>query len=384
VRALTEADAPIFRRELREFLEVHAPVEAVGARGRSVDGIPDWARRWQAALFDNGWLIPDNPPGLGGRNASSVELLVYLEEMVSHGLVRSVHYPGYGIVAPTLREFGNPSQKGLIIPAFRGDETWCVGMSEPDAGSDLSALRTRATRDGESFVVEGGKIWTSYAMLADWCLCYVRTDTADSAKNGVSVLIVNMQAPGVTVHPLRQVTGQAEFAEVVFDGVVVHEDQLVGGLGQGWQIALAALGYERRGLWVEWLAGIAYGVQELMLFARSSGAIRDPEIAMDLAGAYERVLSTYALGLKSLPQTSTHDLGSHSLLKLAVSELAVELSDLGIRIGHAQDRVDGGLPGPFALQQLFRALGDTIGGGTAEMQRNAIAVRMLGLPGPRR
>jgi alkylation response protein AidB-like acyl-CoA dehydrogenase len=384
VRALTEADAPAFRRELRQFLEAHAPEEAVGAGGRSANGIPDWARRWQAALFDNGWLIPDNPPGLGGRNASHIELLVYLEEMVSHGLVRSVHYPGYGIVGPTLREFGGLHQQGLIVPAFRGDATWCVGMSEPDAGSDLSALRTRATRDGRSFVVEGTKIWTSYATLADWCLCYVRTDTGDSAKSGVSVLIVNMRAPGVTVHPLRQVTGHAEFAEVVFDGVVVPEDQLVGAVGQGWQIALGALGYERRGLWVEWLAGITYGVRELMLHAWSSGASRDPGIAMDLAAAYERVLSTYALGLKSLPQTSTQGLGLHSLLKLAVSELAVELSDLGIRIGLFVDGLDGGLPGPLALQELFRALADTIGGGTAEMQRNAIAVRTLGLPAARR
>ena len=300
--------------------------------------------------------------------------------MALRGLTRSLHYPGYGIVAPTLRKFGSSEQHAFVAPALRGDDIWCVGMSEPDAGSDLSSLRTRARHDGRCLVVEGSKVWTSFAAVADQCLCYVRTDGTASARAGVSVLIVDMRARGVEVHPLRQVTGSADFAEVIFDGVRVPEERLVGGYGDGWRIAIASLGFERRGLWLEWLTGTVHSFRELVALARSSGAVADPTITIELARAYEQLSSLFALGLRGVSQLSDEGLGAHSLLKLAVSEFAVDLADLGVRLGYPESIASLEVPGSHGVSNVLRSLGDTIGGGTAEMQRNAIAMRMLGLP----
>src|SRR5205807_1347755 len=203
-----------FRAELAAFLDENAPREARGrdfATSNGEEGIPGWARRWQATLFDSGWLVPGYPPELGGRNASTVQTLVYMEEMASRGLPRSLHFPGYAIVAPSLLEFGTDEQKALAPAALRGDTVWCIGMSEPDAGSDLAALSTRAVLDGDQFVVNGQKVWTSYAMWAQKCFLYARTDPAAPKHRGISVLIVDMDTSGIEVRPLRHITGNVDF-----------------------------------------------------------------------------------------------------------------------------------------------------------------------------
>src|SRR5574341_2205603 len=232
-----EEDA--FRAELGAFLDEHAPPEAVG-RGMDPDwsegGIPDWARAWQATLFDHGWLVPGYPPEHGGRNASDVQTLVYFEELAARGLPRSLHFPGYAIVAPSLLEFGTDEQRTFVPAALRGDTVWCIGMSEPGAGSDLASMRTRAVLDGEHFVVNGQKVWTSYAMWAQQCFCYVRTGAPDSKQRGLSVLIIAMDTPGIEVRPLRQITGGADFAEVFFTDVSVPSQNLVGALDDGWRV----------------------------------------------------------------------------------------------------------------------------------------------------
>lgn len=382
MEALGEDVAPTFRQALRTFLDRSAPPEAAGAVLRTFGGIPEWARRWQATLYDNGWLVPENTPALGGRNASGTEVLVYLEEMARRGLVRSAHYPGYGIVAPTLAEFGGPDHQALAARAARGDDVWCIGMSEPDAGSDLAALRTRATTTGAGFIVSGRKIWTSYAPLADRCLCYVRTDAAAPPTSGMSVLIVDMRARGVEVRPLLQMTGQWDFAEVLFDDVEVPHEALVGRLGDGWRIARTSLSFERRGLWTEWLAGIAYGFDELVRTVTSGDAGCDPAVADSLAGLYHRAASLFALGLRGAPGAGEDELGAHSMLKLAMSEIMVDMNDLAVRLGHPDSLLGGQAGGGGDLfTMLLKSVGDTIGGGTAEMQRNAIARHLL--EGPR-
>jgi alkylation response protein AidB-like acyl-CoA dehydrogenase len=375
VRLLGPTDAWAFRDELRAFLDERCPPEALGGLGRAAVGIPAWARSWQAELFDAGWLLPENPRGLGGRDASATELLAYTEELAARGVLRSVHYPGYGIVGPTLTEFGSAEQHQLVGPALRGDDIWCVGMSEPDAGSDLAALRTRARPVRDGFVIEGQKVWTSFAPWARFCLCYARTNMATPARSAMSVFIVDMASPGVEVRPLRQVTGTAEFAEVTFDGVEVPAAALVGGEGEGWRIALAALTFERRGLWLEWLSGLVCAYRALLGRERTRGW--RPAVADELAALYEEVLSVFALGMAGFARRGDPGLGPHSLLKLAVSELAVDLMELAVRTGYPTS-----LSGPdddpvLGLEALLRSLGDTIGGGTADMQRNAIAARLL-------
>ncbi|MBV8560499.1 MAG: acyl-CoA dehydrogenase family protein, partial [Acidimicrobiia bacterium] len=208
-----------FRAELDDFLDTYAPERAMGLdfATSEEEGIPAWAREWQATLFDHGWMVPGYPPELGGRNATPVQTLVFQEEMASRGLPRSLHFPGWAIVAPSLLEFGTDEQKALAPAALRGDMVWCIGMSEPNAGSDLASLTTRAVRDGDHFLVTGQKVWTSYAMWAQKCFCYVRTNPDVPKHKGISVLIIDMDAPGIDIRPLRQITGTTHFAEVFFD-----------------------------------------------------------------------------------------------------------------------------------------------------------------------
>lgn len=370
---ISSAGADAFRSELRAFLDAHAPVEARRPPTVSVEGIPEWARRWQADLFDHGWLVPQNPAGMGGRDASVEEMLVYLEEMAGRGLFRSGHYPGYGIVAPTLLRFGGEQARPLVVPALRGDEVWCIGMSEPDAGSDLGNIRTKAVRRDDSYRISGTKVWTSYAMWADRCLCFARTGTD---RKGLSVFVVDMRVPGIEVQSIAQSTGAADFAQVGFDDVVVPARCLLGEPGDGWTIAMAMLGAERRGLWLEWLSGLVRALGALSSVGDEVG----DATAEQLGSAYEEVAGLICLGMRSV-SGGEERLGWSSLLKLAVSETAVELADLGVRLGYPGSLDPGAAPD---LGYLLASIADTVGGGTGEIQRNAVATEVLRLPRARR
>ena len=376
-----------FRAELAAFLDENAPREARGrdfATSNGEEGIPGWARRWQATLFDSGWLVPGYPPELGGRNASTVQTLVYMEEMASRGLPRSLHFPGYAIVAPSLLEFGTDEQKALAPAALRGDTVWCIGMSEPDAGSDLAALSTRAVLDGENFVVNGQKVWTSYAMWAQKCFCYVRTDPEAPKHKGISVLVLDMDTPGIDIRPLRQMTGTTHFAEVFFTDVAVPRQNLIGDLNNGWRVTMGSLAHERGGLWVQSVAGVDYALRSLIELARRTGQADDPAVRQRLAGAHAQVSSLRALGYKgfsSFAQGSSAP--EHSYLKLAASELQKSLFELGMELegpaGIVVDRNHHEGAGRWAFS-FFTSFANTIAGGTSEIQRNIIAERVLGLP----
>ncbi|MEZ5141439.1 MAG: acyl-CoA dehydrogenase family protein [Acidimicrobiales bacterium] len=375
-----------FREELRAFLDQHCPAEA--RRGKDYLGegaaIPDWARAWQATLFDHGWMVPPYPPELGGRNATPTQTLIFLEELAQQGVVRSVHFGGYAIVGPSLLEFGSDEQRAMVPAAIRGDTVWCVGMSEPDAGSDLANLSTRAVDDGDSFVVNGQKVWTSYAPFAEKCFCYVRTNPDAPKHKGISVLIIDMDTPGVQVRPLPHVTGQVEFAEVFFDDVVVPKANLVGERDNGWRITMGSLAHERGGLWIEGVAGAQRGVDGLLAMAKRRGLADDPIVRRRLAAAYERVASLRALGYKgfaSFAQGSSSP--EHSYMKLATSELRKQLFELGLDLQGAYAAVTD----PELAEEagrwwhgFFTSLAATIGGGTSEIQRNVVATRVLGLP----
>jgi alkylation response protein AidB-like acyl-CoA dehydrogenase len=387
VRLAWDKDDEAFRAELQEFLAAYCPPEARQARDFSDgegDVIPDWAREWQACLFDHGWMVPSYPPELGGRNASTVQTLIYLEELARDGIVRSVHFPGYAIVGPSLLEFGHEQQQAMAPAAIRGDTVWCVGMSEPNAGSDLAALSTRAVDDGDAFVVNGQKVWTSYSMVADKCFCYVRTDPDVPKHKGISVVIIDMDTPGIDVRPLRHITGAADFAEVFFDDVVVPKANLVGQLNDGWRITMGSLAHERGGLWIEGVSGCQRAIDGLIELARRHGLDRDPVIRRRLAEGYERAASLRALGYKgfaSFAQGSSAP--EHSYMKLATSELRQELFELGTDLlGPYGAVTDPSLAeeGGRWWRSFFVALAATIGGGTSEIQRNVIATRVLGLP----
>ena len=349
-------DEEAFRAELATFLDANAPSEARGRDFPQDDegggGIPDWARAWQATLFDHGWLVPGYPPELGGRDATPVQTLIYLEEMSARGLPRALHFPGYAIVAPSLLEFGTDEQKALAPAALRGDTVWCIGMSEPDAGSDLASLSTRAVLDGDQFVVNGQKVWTSYAMWAQKCFLYARTDPAAPKHKGISVLILDMDTPGIEVRPLRHITGNVDFAEVFFTDVIVPRENLIGAMNDGWRITMGSLAHERGGLWVQGVSALQFSLDSLLELARRTGQHRDPVVRRRLADAYARVASLRPR-LQGLQQLRPGQLGARALVPQAGR---VRAGQGALRAGHgARGRARRG--GRSRRQPRRRALG---------------------------
>jgi alkylation response protein AidB-like acyl-CoA dehydrogenase len=380
-----------FRAELAAFLDEHVPPGALVQRdfavADDVEGgelIPAWARKWQAMLFDHGWMIPAYPPELGGRNCTPLQTLVYLEEMASRNIPRSLHFPGYAIVAPSLLEFGTAEQQELAPAAIRGDTVWCIGMSEPDAGSDLAGIQTRAAVHDDHFAINGQKVWTSYAMVAQKCFCYVRTDPDAPKHKGISLLIVEMDTPGIEIRPLRHITGAAGFAEVFFTDVIVPRDGLVGGLNDGWRLTQGSLAHERAGLWVESVTRLEHTVAALIDLARRRGLADDPVVRRRLAEAYEKAASLRALGYKGFAGFAQGSSApEHSYMKMATSELAKACFELGMQLqgayGVVADPERGEEQGRW-VRSFFMSFASTIAGGSSEIQRNIIAQRVLGLP----
>jgi alkylation response protein AidB-like acyl-CoA dehydrogenase len=389
VQLAWNAEDEAFRAELLAFLDTHTPEQMrTGYDFQDVHDehelVPKWLRDWQATLFDNGWMIPGYPPELGGRNCTPVQTLIFLETLAGRRLLRSGHFPGYAIVAPSLLEFGNDEQKKLVPAAIRGDTIWCIGMSEPNAGSDLAGLQTRADVFDDHFVVNGQKVWTSYAMIAQKCFCYVRTDPTLSKHRGISLLILDVDSPGIDIRPLRHMNGTAGFAEVFFTDVVVPREHLVGELNGGWAITQGSLAHERAGLWVEGIARFEQTVEGLVALAREQGCADDPVIRRKIATSYELAASLRALGYKgfsSFAQGSSAP--EHSYMKVAMSEASKAAFELGMEIsgslGPVTDPVLASKTRRF-VDGFFLSFANTIAGGSSEIQRNIIAQRVLGLP----
>jgi alkylation response protein AidB-like acyl-CoA dehydrogenase len=313
-----------------------------------------------------------------------VQTLVYLEELAQRRIPRSVHFPGYAIVAPSLLDFGNDEQKKLVPAAIRGDTIWCIGMSEPNAGSDLAGLQTRAVLDGDRFIVNGQKVWTSYAMDAQKCFVYVRTDPDAPKHKGLSLLIGDMDTPGIEIRPLRHISGAAHFAEVFFTDVEVPADRLVGELNGGWRITQGSLAHERAGLWVEGVCRLEATLQGLIDLATRRGLTGDAGVRRQLAEQYEMAASLRALGHKgfaSFAQGSSAP--EHSYMKMATSEVGKAMFELGMQLqgawGAVADPERGEEQGRW-VRMFFLSFANTIAGGSSEIQRNIIAQRVLGLP----
>jgi alkylation response protein AidB-like acyl-CoA dehydrogenase len=380
------AEDEAFRGELIAFLDGHTPPELAQGydfQGDIDDGpdlVPQYMRDWQATLFDHGWMIPAYGPELGGRHCTPLQTLIYLETLAERRLLRSGHFPGYAIVAPSLLEYGDDAQRALAPSAIRGDTIWCIGMSEPNAGSDLAGLQTRADVHDDHFVVNGQKVWTSYAMIAQKCFCYVRTDPTLPKHKGISLLIIDMDTPGIDIRPLRHISGTAGFAEVFFTDVVVSRENLVGHLNGGWTITQGSLAHERAGLWVEGVARLEQTVGGLVELAKETGRDRDPVIRRKLAQFYELASSLRALGYKGF---ASFALGSsapeHSYMKMATSEAGKAAFELGMEISGALAPLTDG-PSNRWVHGFFMSFANTIAGGSSEIQRNIIAQRVLGLP----
>lgn len=384
-----DADVEDFRAEFVAFLDAHLPTEAETLqRPRSVSHLPAWARRWQRLLFDNGWLLPGNPPEFGGRNASLLQQFVHLEELCRRRIYHSFNPQGVNIVAASLLSFGSDEQKQRwAVPILRAEITASLGMSEPSAGSDLASLRTKAERDGDDFVVNGQKVWTSGAHDADVLLTFVRTDPDAPKHRGISVLLIPTDTPGVVCRPFPTICGidDKDFNEVFFTDVRVPAANLVGPLNGGWRVANGSLGHERTMMWL----GFADRLDNIITDFRPRGALQRDQFAtaiMDYQAL--RLLGSAALARATRGEENVAAL---SVLKLLGSEAELVAAGHALAAAGTPGLVHPAMSGPYAPMNLdsyfaswferhARGFSGTIAGGTSEIHRNIIAQQLLGLP----
>jgi alkylation response protein AidB-like acyl-CoA dehydrogenase len=397
VRLRFDDETEAFRAEFVEWLEQNRPThEEQDELSLSSAHLPPWARAWQRRLFDSGWLVPGWPPDLGGRDATPVQQMVYFEEIARRSVARSFNPQGLSIITPSIIDWGTPEQRErFAVPTLKGEITWCLGMSEPGAGSDLASLSTRAELQGDRFVINGQKVWTSGAHHADFCFCFVRTDPDAPKHRGISVVIVDMKTPGITIRPLADLTSpdSADFNEVFFSDVVAPAENLLGELHRGWSIAGGSLAHERGMLWVQQATRLDRSVRGLCELADEDlgGGRRladDPIFRDRLATAYIDSQALMYMGYRGFAKFAKGMTSpEHSILKLFGSEverrMAREIND-----ALAPDSLDleqwvtalgnrGVEPWPI---RYLRSFSNTIAGGTSEIQRNIIAERVLGLP----
>ena len=383
-----------FRLEVRRFLEKHLVGEfaELGARGGSGDEDIGFEvrRRWEKVLADGGWTCLGWPLEHGGRGASVLEQVIFNEEYVRACAPGRVNVMGEGLLGPTLIHYGTPEQNARFLPPIvAGDELWCQGYSEPDAGSDLANVKTRAERDGDEWVVTGQKVWTSLAHQADWCFAVCRTDADAERHEGLSYLLVPMDQPGVEVRPIMQLTRTSEFNEVFFDGARTHVDNVVGGVGQGWQVALATLAFERGVALLGHQVGFRRELDRIVTVAQESGRAREPVVRQRLAQAHIELTIMRYNTLRSLtgvegpaapPEASIAKLYWGSWHR-ALGELAMDILGPSATVLTGEALPENGSYGVGDLQRSFLfARAETIYGGSNEIQRNIIGERVLGLP----
>jgi len=383
-----------FRTAVRSWLRQNLPADWGTPAWReptSATERVDFARAWQRRLFDGGWAGLDWPRQHGGRGAGPLEQVIYLEEYARAEAPDLIQLSvGTSLVGPTLIAHGTRAQRERHLPAIlRGEEIWCQAFSEPGAGSDLASLRTRAELRGDEFVVTGQKIWTSFAQHSDACILVVRTDPQAPKHRGLSFLLVDMRSPGISVRPLRELTGEAWFNEVFFEGVRVPRQNLVGELHGGWGVVLTTLAHERGSSAQH--ARLAVELEKLTALARRTErggrpASEDPLVRQKLAG--------FAAGVAILRATAWRNANrlertgrpgpEGSTLKLLWSELDQRVKELALEILGPAGLVSAGDPravdgGAWGAAWLWSRAA-TIYAGTSEIQRNIIAQRVLGLP----
>lgn len=381
------AEVEQFRDELRAWLATNLTDDTVGAgRSRSNDaGSFETLRAWSRTTAEAGWAAVSWPLAYGGRGATLLEQLVYAEEMTRARAPVPLNVIGINNIAPAIMQYGTDSQKRTLLPRMlRADDIWCQGMSEPDAGSDLASLRTRAVRDGSGdgadFIVNGQKIWTSLGHRADWCQLYVRTDPEAPKHKGISCLIVDMKLPGVQARPLVTLNRSADFAEVFFTDVRVPADALLGPANMGWQVATTTLSHERAGA-ARLYAEMQARLEELTAdFAGSKigglPALEDPVTLRRLGEIAVRIKYLEVLCQRSISaaQCGANPFETASLAKTVWGEVGQDLAALAFdTLGPL------GARGRWADYRLTsRSL--TIAGGTTQVNKNITAQRVLGLP----
>jgi alkylation response protein AidB-like acyl-CoA dehydrogenase len=384
-----------FRTELRTWLATNVPENANQLRHVQPQASPadlDFLKQWQRKCFEDGWTGISWPKEYGGRGASLIERMIFDEEMATYKAPQLLNVLGLEIVGPTIIVHGTEEQKRAhAAKILSGEEIWSQGYSEPNSGSDLASLRTRAVEHGDYFVVTGQKVWTSLAFYADWCLLLVRTNPDAPKHLGLSCLLVDMKSPGITVKPLRTLTGDSEFNEVFFEEVKVPKQNLLGEQDQGWRVIITSLMFERQGLGFFFTFAQKRHYDDLVATARQTSryghpVLTDPQVRQKMAHVY---IETELLKLNNY-RALTHLLRGNppgpegSVPKLQWAEANQNLQQLAVDIQGSRGQLYQGealAPNDAYWQYGFlRARANSIEGGTSEIQRNIIAERVLGLP----
>jgi alkylation response protein AidB-like acyl-CoA dehydrogenase len=378
-------DEAAFRAEARRWLEEHAEPRSATAVSDPHADLAEHVKRcrtWQATLYEHGWAGITWPTAFGGRGQSAIHAAIFNEEQARFDVATGSFTVALGMVGPTLMAHGTPEQQEAFLPAMlRGDHLWCQLFSEPGAGSDLASLGTRAVRDGDEWVVNGQKVWTSLGQFAEYGILLARTDPDVPKHAGISYFVVDMRSPGVDVRPLRQMTGVAHFNEVFLSDVRLPADAMVGAEGEGWKVAATTLTSERaaigggQGTW---------SIEDVVELAQRTGASRDPVLRQELMQAWCRAATLRYLGYRLRTAMSQRRMPGPEMLimKLAMARHWAATADTVLEMLGA----DALLGGPEAIgdgrwQQLFLSqYAVRLGGGTDEVQQNIIGERGLGLP----
>jgi alkylation response protein AidB-like acyl-CoA dehydrogenase len=377
----TSAEAE-FRVNVRTWLAANLPV---ALRGRTVRPPPAELMPWYRTLSAKGWIAPHWPKHYGGMGATLNEQIIMTEELARVG---APHLPVQGLnhLGPLLMEFGTAAQKAQHLPAIiAGTVIWAQGYSEPGAGSDLASLSTRATLEGDHFVVRGHKIWTTWAHYSDWMFALVRTDPqAQPRQAGISFLLLDLHSPGIKVRPIKTIAGDDEFSEVFFDDVIVPAENLVGMLHDGWRVANALLGHERLATSNPQFALMA--IERIKTMARATGIMADPAFQDRLAAASINVMALSAMFSHAVELTNHKQSPGpeSSVTKIFATELLQALNDLLIEAagGHAltEDPITTQFGTVDVAAPFLQSRRATIYGGSSEIQRNVLARRVLNLP----
>ena len=378
-----------FRDSLRAWLKANVPEPWSRGTNEPADkkGYLEYLRSWQRKLFDGGWAGIAWPRRYAGRDCSPIEQAIFQEELSLAGAPERLGVIGEGLVGPTIIAVGSEAQKERYLrPMLTGEEIWCQGFSEPNAGSDLASLNTKAVLDADHYVINGQKIWTSFAHMADQCLLVVRTDSTVTKHKGLTCLLVDMKSPGLTVRPLRMMSGDASFNEMFFTNVRVPAANVLGKVNEGWGVALTALGNERVSISTGRYMVLRRELDQLLERTRQTrrnGKLltEDPLVRQKLAQAHVdlEVFRLNTLRAVTAPFKNGAPGPEGSLLKICWSDTNQRAVHCALEVLGLPAQLWNWDEGRWAFNYL-RARGNSIEGGTSEIQRNIVAQRVLGLP----
>jgi alkylation response protein AidB-like acyl-CoA dehydrogenase len=387
-------DQEAFRDRVRTWLKANIPDEwkALGSTDVPRAEAYELGRRWQRKLFEGGFIGVTWPREYGGQGLSFVEEMILHEEMALQKAPPILNILGVGMAGPTIIAYGTEAQKKRYPARILScEEIWCQGYSEPNSGSDLAALQTRAVKDGDHYVINGQKVWTSLAHVADWMMLLARTDPDAPKHKGITYFLLDMHAPGVTVKPLKQITGDAEFNEVFFDNVRVHESQVLGEVNNGWAVGLTTLMYERLALGFGLQVRLRIALESLIDMGRrveKTGRVvtKDPLMRQKLAQLWIDTEALKYTGARAITRLLRGELpgpeasaGKMSWVEThqRLQELAMEIEGpYGQLVKGSERAIDGGV----WQYSFLRSRANSIEGGTTEIQKNIIGERVLGLP----